>query len=1069
MVWRKKITNSSIKHAGKKPASEVDEQAIFRSLAFALWLGLPVSAIAEDRALNEIIPFNIPQKRADLSLTEFAKQANITLIFPFDEAMKVTSNELVGRYSIQEAVALLVANTKLKVKIDEKGLLTITSNQSLEENDKMYNKNKLSSAIIGILSTLAATHTHAQTTTPGAGEVEEVMITGIRGSLIRSQDIKRDGSGVVDAISSEDIGKFPDQNLAESLQRISGVSIDRAGGEGQQVTIRGFGPDFNTVLVNGRQMASESETRAFNFDTVSADMVNGINVYKTTTATQQSGGIGATVNITTARPLSFGGLKIAGSIKEINDGNTNKTTPEFSGLISDTFNDDTLGALLAVSHKDTKGRLNQAQTDGWLENAGIPKAQLNGGAGFAGNVFSPRNYDTKVTFEERKRTNANLVLQYKPQDNLTLTADALYSDFDIKTDATSYGHWFTAPNVENAVTDSHGTIVDLYQETGLATDFHAKKFDRLTKTKSFGLQADWDVSDKLNLVFDVSQSKANRDANNGGGNQLSLIGYKNRVRFQSDSATLPWASEFENPATNLVYEFDPVTKLPIYHNVSNYLDPANGRAHVMLRRGWEVEDDIKQYKMDGIWKEGSDTGLVDAKFGLMMSDETKALTYWTNEIGGVHCTYCGYPDTPDIPDNFFSVFNAGSDFLSKVSGHGRTPTTWLRHDGEKEFAYLESTSGKNFDAKRSDISYTVEEKTTSAYFEFDFAGSLADMPLKATTGARLESTNVTIDGTQGTPERLTILDATEMSTVYGAPVPINSDSSYKALLPNMNVKLNITDDLVGRVAASRSLTRPQLNNLSPATNLVTTRPGTLASSAGNPNLKPFLSDNMDLSLEWYYGDASYMSIGYFWKDVSNFITTANNKQTFVTSNGSLLTDPSTGNDIHAPDANDKIAEFTQTIPSNGKEAIVDGLELALQHTFGESGFGVIVNGTLVHSDAPLKAGDITQKFAVTGISDSANLVGFYEQGPYQVRIAYNWRDKFLQSMTQSNGNGVVNVAAYGQWDMSGSYAITDNISVLFEVTNLTQAVITKYGRYTNQFLLAEDAGRRIGVGLTAKF
>jgi TonB-dependent receptor len=212
-----------------------------------------------------------------------------------------------------------------------------------------------------------------------------------------------------------------------------------------------------------------------------------------------------------------------------------------------------------------------------------------------------------------------------------------------------------------------------------------------------------------------------------------------------------------------------------------------------------------------------------------------------------------------------------------------------------------------------------------------------------------------------------------------------------------------------------------------------------------------------------------MSVGYFWKDVSNFITTGTKKQTFVTSNGSVMKDPTTGTDPNAPDAKDVDAVFTVTRPSNGEEAIVDGIEMALQHTFGESGFGVIVNGTIVDSDAPLKAGDITQKFAVTGISNSANLVGFYEQGPYQLRLAYNWRDAFLQSMTQVNGAGVIHVAAYGQWDMSGSYAINDNVSVLFEATNLTEETVTKYGRYTNQFIGAEDAGRRVSVGLTAKF
>ncbi len=935
----------------------------------------------------------------------------------------------------------------------------------------MFRKHKLFCAIVSISSAMTASHSSLAQQAQD-NEVDEVVVQGIRGSLMRSQDIKREESGVVDAISSEDIGKFPDQNLAESLQRITGVSIDRAGGEGQLITVRGFGPDFNTVLVNGRQIASENDARAFSFDTVSADMVNGINVYKTATAAQQSGGIGATVNITTARPLAWDGLKVAGSIKALYDNNSGETTPEYSALVSNTFNDGTFGALLAVSRKKAETRLNIAEVSGWLENPAIPTSELNGGEGFDGNVFLPRNYNLIVNFEERTRTNANLVLQYKPQDNLTITADALTSDFDIKTDATAYGHWFTAPNLENVVTDKNGTVIDLYQETGLATDFQAKKFDRLTNTKSYGLQADWDVNDKLNIVFDAATSTSERAANNGGANMLAILGYKNRIRFQSDSAILPVMSGFQTAADGLVYEFNPTTNAPITHSVKDYLDPSNAKPHVMLRRGWAVEDKVDQFKMDGKWTEGETSGLVAAKFGLSSSTETKSLTYWANDQANpTHAAFAGYPDIPDIPDDFLFRFNAGSDFLKNVSGSGRTPTTWLGLNEKKLFSFLEQQKGGGFtfDARRSDISYEVEEETSAGYFELDFASSLAGMPLKVTTGARLESTDVTVKGTQGSPELLNILDQTEMSTTYGAPSPINESMSYKTLLPNVNFGLTIQDDLIARVAASRSLTRPQLANMSPATNVVTTRPGTLTASAGNAELKPFLSDNLDLSLEWYYNDSSYVSVGYFWKDVTNFITTVTKKQTFVTSDGSLLTDPTTGTDPNAPDASDGIAEFTVTYPTNGEEAIVDGLEMAVQHTFGDSGFGVIVNATMVDSDAPLKAGDITQKFAVTGISDSANLVGFYEQGPYQLRIAYNWRDKFLQSMTQINGAGVIHVRAYGQWDMSGSYAINDNVSVLFEATNLTEEAVTKYGRYQNQFIGAEDAGRRISVGLNAKF
>jgi TonB-dependent receptor len=944
----------------------------------------------------------------------------------------------------------------------------------------MFKKSTLSSAIAAVIATSFSVATLAADANNEDTEIQEeegaqVLITGIRGSIGRAMDTKRDAAGVVDSISTEDIGKFPDQNLAESLQRITGVSIDRSGGEGQFITVRGFGPEFNTVLVNGRQIATEDTTRAFSFDTLSAEMVSGLYVHKTSTATTQSGGIGATVNITTARPFELRGFKSVSSIKGHYDENSEKGTPEFFALVSNTFSDDKFGALLSVSRKKAETRLNQAQTDGWLENVGIPQSELNGGSGFSGNIFSPRNHDYKVTFEERTRTNANLVLQFAPKDNLVVTADAMYSDFDIETDATSYGHWFTAPNVENATTDANGTIVDMYQEVGLATDFHAKKFDRLTETKSFGLNAKWDVSDFMQLNFDLNMSEAEREPNNGGGDQLSLIGYQNRVRFQSDGAILPWVSGFQDAAPNIV-DGDGITR-----PVSDYLDPANGRSHVMLRRGWAVQDEVDQFRLDGVWDEGNTDGLVKAKFGTMFSSETKSLQRWDNEGVGIHCTYCGYPNSPDIPDNVLTLFDAGSGFLSSVSGSGRTPSVWLQHNGEQQFAFLEGASGLSFDAVRRDNSFDVEEDTFSAYLELEFAGEVNQMPISATTGIRYESTDVKVSGTQASIESLGILDQTEMLAAFGSASAISADHDYDFLLPNLNVKLEINDNLVARFSASRTLTRPTLDNMAPVTNIGTTRQGgDLTANSGNPALRPFTSDNLDLSFEWYYSDASYVSLGYFSKNVNNFIVSGTQDQTFTTSDGSLLTDPSTGANPggttlpdgsidQGVDANDEVAVFTTTLPSNGENAKVSGIEFAIQHAFGETGFGTLFNATLVTSDSDLDRADITQKFAVTGLSDSMNLVGYYEDGPYQVRLAYNYRDQFLQSLTQSNGDGVTFVDDYSQWDMSGSYDINENFTAFFEITNLTEEVVTKHGRFSNHFLLAEDAGRRFAVGVRASF
>ena len=968
----------------------------------------------------------------------------------------------------------------------------------------MYRKTKLACSVAAVLaSAISANSAFAQNAQPN-NDVEVIEVSGIRSSVAKSMDVKRSSAGVVDAISAEDIGDFPDTNLAESLQRITGVSIDRSGGEGQLITVRGFGPQFNTVLVNGRQMASENDSRAFSFDTIASELVSSLDVHKTSTATMQSGGVGSTININTARPFALNGFKMAGSVKGVYDENSEETTPQFSGLISNTFNDDTFGVLLAVSHQERETRLNQAQMDGWLENVGVPNPVTQSGEAWTGNVFSPRNYDHKVTFEERTRTNANLVFQYAPNDKLVVTADALYSDFDVESEATSYGHWFTAPNIQGVgddgslfdengnrrspTVDANGTIIDLYQEVGLATDMHAKTFDRLTDTYAIGLNFDYQYSDNLNLSFDLSHSEAEREANNGGGDQLSLIGYANRVRFQVDDNILPVASMFASPDADIYsgqQELDGAIVtgpdgFPAYNDaltpdgVSNHLDEANSRAHVMLRRGWAVEDEVSQLRFDGEYvTDGS--GLTEIRFGAQYSTETKSLTRWDNEGVGIHCTYCGYPDLPEIPAGSQYVFDAGSDFLSDVSGSGRMPTSWLAHDGEANFAFLESyyqsVNGEaiSFDAVRRNNSFEVEEDIISTYLEFDFEGEVADMFLSATAGVRYESTDVTVNGTQAPITGLTILDQTEMLAGFGDAQSIATESDYDVLLPNFSVRLEITDDLIARFAASSTISRPTLNSMSPVTVITTTRQGgDLTSTSGNPALEPFKSDNLDLSLEYYYDEASYASIGYFRKLVSNFIVNSQEDKTFELADGSLLTDPSTGTNASAPDAGDDVAVFTNTLPNNGEDATVDGFEIALQHTF-DNGFGVLANGTIVDSDAELDPFDINQVFALTGLSDSYNLVAFYETDDYQIRLAYNWRDAFVQSLTQGQGDGPTIVESYQQLDISGSYSVTDNVEIFFEGINLTEEFVHKRGRFSNHLLLVEDSGRRWAFGVRGNF
>jgi len=296
MLWRKKMGSSSQQWVRNILTTEEERPTVKCLLLCFLfvWSLINNELKAEDSLIREKFHFIIPQQRADLSLIEIAEQANVTLIFPFDEIKDFTLNSLEGTYSLEEALALLLKDTGLRVSKGDNGLLSIVSDESFGGINIMHRMNKLSAAILAMAAT-AAPISQSQAQQSNAVEddgarIEEVVVLGIRGSLKRAADIKRISGGVVDSISSEDIGKFPDTNLAESLQRITGVSIDRSGGEGQFVTVRGFGPEFNNVLLNGRQMSTDNTGREFSFDLLASELVSGVNVNKTSTASLQSGG-----------------------------------------------------------------------------------------------------------------------------------------------------------------------------------------------------------------------------------------------------------------------------------------------------------------------------------------------------------------------------------------------------------------------------------------------------------------------------------------------------------------------------------------------------------------------------------------------------------------------------------------------------------------------------------------------------------------------------------------------------------------------------------------------------------
>ena len=883
--------------------------------------------------------------------------------------------------------------------------------------------------------------------------LEEIVVTGIRSSIKRAQDIKRDASGVVDSIAAEDLGKFPDLNVAESLQRISGVSIDRSGGEGQQVTVRGLGPQFNTVLVNGRQIATDTGGREFNFDTLASEQITGADIYKSGLASLQDGGIGATINVNTARPLDNPGLQITGQVKAIYETLSEETAPAVSFLVSNTFADDTVGIGVAYSRQEREVQINRIQTAGWRPGQTI--SNNRDGVLFE-NAFIPRNWDQIVDEQSRERENLSLVVQLAPTEDLQISVDGFRSTFQVDSLVTDLASWFEPDRVGSGSLDSNGTLINFTQEIGLnqgsgdpATDFvsHTRN-GRDTETTGFGVNVKWDINEKFSASFDASTSESENDY--AARARFNVIGIINNYQFDGNPGGIPSVAHdgFGN---------------------GQLADPSRSRLHYNERGGSTFKDEISELKLDFEYYFDSET-IQSVKFGAYsQSRENERFTEFGNQ-----CAFCGYQTAAPNGTVAFRPFTAENFFSGLIDN-------FYTYDGDAYEAFLEST-GNPVEPSLQNNRFTVNEEILGAYVDATFNFSLADKPLTMNIGARYSETDIDVDTVQSfISDVVPTTDLTLFSNRFGDANDFSQGDSYDNLLPNISFKYELNDNMIVRAAIYESLTRATLSELSPATTFNEPRRQNLTAQGGNPGLNPFESTNIDLGFEFYYGDSNVFSIAYFEKDIDNFVTRLVGTEEFE------LTDRSAANGFRCSDAlcapgalvagqdivattdelNGQFETYRVTRPQNGESAKVDGFEVSVTHIF-DNGFGISANATFVDSDANL-TGDVSQTFALEGVGDSQNLVLFYENDVMQARIAYNNREAFLRQINNGFNGEPVNTEEFGQVDISASYDISDTLTVFFEGINITEEELIQTGRFRNQTYNIEDNGARYAVGLRGKF
>ncbi len=891
---------------------------------------------------------------------------------------------------------------------------------------------------VAIASALHAPLTFAQE--PSADQVEVIEVKGFTSSLKASMLDKKASDVVYDGITAEDLGKFPDQNVAESLQRITGVAIDRSGGEGQFITVRGFGPDFNTVLVNGRQIATENQGRAFSFDTLPAELISGAKVYKSPVASMQEGGIGSTVEVTTARPFQFDGFQAVASVKGMYEDVSEETTPQMSGLVTNTFADGTIGVLASASFQQRKLQTNMLETRYWRPGVSLTDRSELDNPNYADNaqhngVYVPQNFDQIVDLVDRERTSANLVVQYAPNDDMTLTLDGLYSKFEVDSDAHSVGHWFTDSNLDNMTFTENGSLSSVTSTVvdgvGGATDFIRRRYGRDVEIQAFGANFEWLVNDNLTAVIDVSTSTA--EDNSGGDNFFTVVGYNNEYSVDYSGST---------------------PTLSVAGGDAALQNPALGRMHYNERNGFDTEDTISEYRADFTWTPDSDNAFYKMDFGVYYQDREKSNTRLFASACNV---YCGY--SFDLPDELLTVFTA-NNFFDGV------PNQWLTYDPAAFFEYATSdaavaqiAAATGLDAadvratidatnianpQPSNDSFVVSEEILSAYAQFYFSTEVSDMPLDINFGFRFSDTDTSVDGTSQIVKDLEPIpnDPSDLNVVYETDVgaPVNETNSYSTLLPNVNVKLQLTDDLYLRYAYAETLTRPMMDDLVPVFNVTVSRPGNLQAQAGNTELQPYKSAGWDVSLEWYYDDTSYFSAAGFSKEVEDFIASATADESLFLDSGEYV--------------------FNVLRPRNGEALEVEGIELAWLHTL-ENGFGIQANATIVNSN---------DEFSLPGLGNSQNVTVFYEKDAFQARLALNNRETFMQdAVSPLGGTEPRFTETYTQVDMSVSYDVNETFTVFFEGINITDEELTRRGRLSEQFVQQINDGARYAVGVRASF
>ncbi|OFC71311.1 TonB-dependent receptor [Alteromonas confluentis] len=840
------------------------------------------------------------------------------------------------------------------------------------------------------------------------GDVEVIAVKGFRGALVKALDAKRDASNVRESIMAEDIGKFPDLNVAEAIQRVPGVAISREGGEGRNITLRGFSPGFTRTTLNGMEVPAGSDgldsggvtvnsSRSFDFHVFASELFNRIDIQKTQTASIEEGGIAGTVDMYSARPFDYQGFASTVSLKGGYNDLTEEVDPRTAFLISNTFADNTIGALfsLALSERTIRqegfGSVRWQPTyqigDGtWGDTSQL--TEINGtpdnycGAEEAIScLWVPRLPRADFFGNDQKRIGATGSFQFKPNDDMLFTLDILHSE--LENDRRSYNsmEWFInrgAPGNFQGQTPLSFTV----DESGRVLE--AASFDNVTSWYESRYQVSESTFDQVvfsgdfqindYLALDVMTGYAANDAD------------REEIRYYYRSVPHYYAYDYSsgNAATVNYGDYDTM-------DPNNFLDATNAanRNHQVKKTNYTTKIDLT-YLGDGY----------DLKAGLAFNNREVDYQQGNGEF------------TAFDPSQYTTPFPY-DDFGNGLDGATLVPFLVADFEGLEADGILTHNYTQELES-----SWVVTEETKAVYVEYNSDFDIADMLLRVNVGGRYIQTEVTSEALVG-----------------GNPVTVKRD--YSNFLPSTNLALDITDDIVMRLSYGRSMTRPGLNSLNIARPNFGVTTFTV-SNLGNPGLDPYESNDVDLAFEWYFAEEAVLAATLFNKNVVTSLDTDEEVRLVDREYWDIIyNDPQYQS--NAPIGDPATQEYTHIIPLNKDGFVVKGFELMYQQPFTfldgwMSNFGVVANLTRVIAEDS------------TGLSpNSYNFTLYYETDKYGARVSMNKRDDYL--LREPAGNGHAQEMKYGPThvDASAFYNVNEQLTLTLEIINLTDEVERIYG------------------------